>query len=60
MGLVDHTSIRRQMLTAIAAGIFTSLAVSSAGVAWGQDAGLGWGGHRSSRDADDGHDGRRR
>ena len=39
MALLDRTSIRRQVLTAIAAGVCTALAVANSGSAWGQDPG---------------------
>jgi probable HAF family extracellular repeat protein len=39
MALSDRTSIRRRGLAAIAAGVFTALAVASSGPAWGQEAG---------------------
>ena len=39
MALSDRTSIRRQVLTAIAAGVCTALAVAGSGSAWGQDPG---------------------
>jgi hypothetical protein len=37
MALTDHTSIGRYGMAAIAAGVFTALAVASSGPAWGQD-----------------------
>ena len=66
MTFVDHSSIRRRWMAAIATGVFTALAVSSPGPAWGQDTGdpvgsgsTRGGGDGSRRDADD-DDGRRR
>ena len=39
MALGDRTSINRYGMAAIAAGVFTALAVASSGPAWGQDTG---------------------
>ena len=39
MALVDRTSIRRHGMAASVVGVFTALAVASAGPAWGQDTG---------------------
>ena len=39
MTFVDHSSIRRRWMAAIATGVFTALAVSSPGPAWGQETG---------------------
>ena len=39
MALVDRTSIGRYGMAAIAAAVFTALAVASSGPAWGQDTG---------------------
>ena len=39
MALADRTSIRCHGLAAIAAGVFTALAVANSGPAWGQDTG---------------------
>ena len=54
MALVDRTSIGRYGMAAIAAGVFTALAVASSGPAWGQDTGDEAGAPAASRGGDDG------